>query len=167
MKRVTAKFVPRECTYRVWWIHLDKKPRGAKVLYWEVNEDDEYCGVLMYRVDIMRTIAVSLVLYTLYCVLIKSSYNSSVVECPKIVYLNDDKLSLNVNSKSLNPIRCDLLYDGRIIHSVNLDSGRSVGTVSTKVKLKDGDYPAILRFVDIDSRGNEVIEEVVVLLEVN
>lgn len=168
-RRIPKSFVPKECTYRLWRKRFDVKPKHALVKYWEVDKDSGYCGVLYYPIDILTTIMLIVILFTLYHNLLFVNKNVINIECPKSISLENNTISLNVNNVySSNDVKCELLYKNNVIYSSVIKSGSSIGTVDTKINIAEGDYPVILRFtMETDNVNKTITDEQLVLLVVN
>lgn len=142
MKKVSRKVEPRNPIYRIWWKEFDYKPKGTDVMYWEVDENDNYCGVLRYRVNILYTIVLLLLLYTVYVVIYCNTGRVVNIQSTGVINLSDGYLSLNMNNNDEEcSVYYEVYYNDSILTAGNIEPLSSVGTVKTVLSLSSGDFP--------------------------
>lgn len=147
MKKVSKSFKPDKYYYRVGKKKLYYKPEGSYLRYWEVDNKGQYCGVLRYKVGILFTVALLVMLLILYKIDTTGSSNIKV-QTPYVVYMDGDMLSLNINSiyTDAKNISYRLVCNDIVVTSGILAGGSSVGTVRVSSMLAQGDYPAVIEY---------------------
>lgn len=166
-KKISKHFEPDECSYKLWWMELYEKPKGADVAYWLLDEDGNYFGILRYRIHLLWTIFLIVTVLSLYFLYKHNTSWSVNVTCPKVLYLEDDLLAINVNNDAIEDQRVlyNVKYNGAVISTGVIQAGESVGTVKVNVSLSPGDYPATIVFIT-EGRLKATSEEISVLLKV-
>lgn len=147
MKRISRLFKPDKYYYRIGNKKLYYKPEGSRLLYWELDDKGQYCGILRYKVGILITVLLFVILFILFKI---GTGTSGVinVQAPYVVRMEDNLLALNMNSTYLesDDISYRVICDDIILTSGVLRGGASIGTVRVSSTLSDGDYPAIIEY---------------------
>ena len=105
MKKITNKFKPRDCIYRLGKQVYLSQPKNTVVKYYVQDDNKSYIGVL----PILPILAIIVVICT---VTFKINHQSIDIDVnvPTMMYLTDGMLSLDLDNES----DYDILYDIRI-----------------------------------------------------
>lgn len=117
MKKITNKFKPRDCVYRLGKRVYLSQPKNTVVKYYVQDDNESYIGVLRRRYPILSILALIVIICT---VVFKINHQSIYIDvnAPTMMYLIDGMLSLDLDNES----DYDILYDVRI-DNVSISNG--------------------------------------------
>lgn len=166
-RKISRRFQPDECSYKIGWFEVFEKPKGAVVRYWIKDRYGNYFGILRFRVNIFQTVALLIILYALYVFFFSVGSKSVSITNTNVLYLQNGSLALNMNNNSLegDAVKYNIDCKGTTIQSGELSSGSSIGTVKSNLSMEAGDYPAVITYT-IPGEHKDIVRKTNVLLKV-
>lgn len=166
-RKISKRFQPDECSYKIGWIEVFEKPKGAEVKYWLRDIHGNYFGILRFRVNLIQTIMLLVILYAIYAFFFNLGNNVIKVTSSNVLYMHNGKLAVNMNSdyKEGEPVEYKIVCKGTVLQSGTLQPGSSVGTVRTRISMPVGDYPAVITY-STSGEHKIVTKEVNILIKV-
>lgn len=147
MRKISRKYVPTECTYRIGRRRYTSPPAGTRLKYWELNEQGNYCGVLGYNYGLFRISCLILFIFSIYTAINNSNSTQAIIQVADVMYLEDNKLAINANYKytSGSKVVLSIEVHGVVIYTSQIGPNESIGTVECLLDLPTGDTPAIVK----------------------
>lgn len=160
MKKITNKFEPRECLYRLGKTNYVSKPTKTKVKYY-IEENGTYVGILKRDFNVLPLIAVLLVVFDIFLSLntetpnIKVRYNDTM-------YLRSNVLSLDLQNDSVYDVKYSVTLNEDIISSGVVLAGGSMSNVDCNYETIVGNYSATL---NVEYDGNKESKHILIVVE--
>ena len=117
MKKITNKFKPRDCVYRLGKRVYLSQPKNTVIKYYVQDDNESYIGVLRRQYPVLPILALIVVICTIIFKINHQSIDNDV-NVPTMMYLTDGMLSLDLDNES----DYDILYDVRV-DNISISNG--------------------------------------------
>lgn len=160
MKKITNKFEPRECLYRLGKTNYVSKPNNTKVKYY-IEENGTYVGILRREFNTLPVIAIMSIAFVIFFKInhqtidIKVRYNDTM-------YLRSNMLSLDLQNDSDFDVKYSVLLNNEVLSNGVVLAGNSMSNVDCQYEVGQGSYSAIL---DIEYDGVRKDKHILIVVE--
>lgn len=138
MKKITNKFRPRECLYKLGNKVYLSQPNKTKIKYY-VEQDGVYTAILKRDFNVLVIIALFCIIASIYFKL-TNNFIYINIKCPTTMHLADNVLSLDLQNNSDYNINYKVLYNSDVISNGMVKANESYSNVDCEYSISSGNY---------------------------